>query len=248
VKFVILNDGGKTSILANFFEKPDYEGDGQDMPLGRYNREQFRIKTIGSVKLGDNVALAVYENPDRSGRVVLLSEDVPDLSKSLAFTPSVFTLAHSVGAYEGEVKKDNLVPGVYDAASLGGFDRLRIPEETRVTFWSGEGSDPGESGRSFEKGDLVLDGGMRSYDKFAVIPILSGEAARRAGELSDEELLSVAGGGCKSNICGAEACGADICSAEMCGANACGADICSAEYCGAKACGVNAMPFFPVSP
>ncbi|MDR1915773.1 MAG: hypothetical protein LBQ58_04250 [Synergistaceae bacterium] len=236
MKFVILNDGGKMSILANFFEKPDYEGDGQDMPLGRYNREQFHIKTIGSVKLKENVTLAVYENPDRSGRVLLLSEDVPDLSKSLPFTPSVFTLAHSVGAYEGEVKKDNLVPGVYNAASLRGFGRLRIPEETRVTFWSGEGNDPGESGRSFEKGDLVLDEGMRAYDKFAIIPILSGEAARQAGEsgeLSDEELLSVAGGECKAMACAAAACAADMCSVDA---------------CAAKACAVNAFPFLPISP
>ncbi|GHS98434.1 hypothetical protein AGMMS50276_20220 [Synergistales bacterium] len=235
MKFVVLNQGQKLSTLAHFFEKPNYEGDAQDLTTGRFSAEQIRIRTVGSVKLEPNVTLIAYEGPSKSTGFKIINVDVPDLSVALSFKPIAYSLGHNVAAFKDGKQAGALVPGVYAASALKQFDRLHVPDEVKVSFWRGETTEPEESKvKSFAQGDLDLDK-VGEYDRFAVILMANKEVVAQANEpitLSDEELAAVAGGD-KANACGAQACGADLCGAQA---------------CGAQACGVNVVPLMPIGP
>jgi hypothetical protein len=236
MKFVVLNNGREMRPLATFYERPDYNGAEQSLAMGRYALEQFSISGVSSVKLKENVALITYENPDKTGRFAVLNGEVPDLGAVLAFKPSVFSLTRCVSGFKDGKLTDYLVPGVYDSKTLQRFDSFKIPEEARMTFWSGNDNEPDEKRTSsYEATEVNVDEKVKGYDRFAVVVVGNKELAdqaKHASELSDEELLAVAGG----------------CKAEACSAEACAADSCQAQACGGQACAVNVIPVLPIGP
>jgi hypothetical protein len=204
--------------------------------MGSYGLEQLRLKEVASARLEENVALAVYENRGKTGKVVVLTGEVPDLTAATGFQPTVLSLGRCVSGLKDGKVTDYLVPGVYDSEVLQRFDSFKIPEDAKMVFWKGNTGDPDDKAvTSYKEGEWVIDQEMRKFDRFAIVLVGSKELVEQAEQmsgLSDEDLLAVAGG-CKSNVCGAAACGADSCSGQA---------------CAAQACGFNVIPIMPIGP
>jgi hypothetical protein len=236
MKFVVLNQGKEMRSLATFYETPDFKGDEQSFPMGRYSLEQFRIGKAASVKLKENAVLLAYENSDKTGKFAVLHGEVPDLDAVLTFKPSILSITRCVSGFKDGKLTDYLIPGVYDSNVLQRFDEFEIPEDAKMVFWSGESDEPDEGHTSsYEAGRVEIDENMEKFDKFAIVLVGNKELADQAEEaskLSDDILQAVAGG----------------CMAVMCGAQICGADICPAQTCPAQVCGLNVFPFLPIGP
>lgn len=62
--------------LCTLYTEKDYQGETQVLYAGQYNREQIVLKTIGSIKLEENVKVTFYAESGCTGQSAYIDRDV----------------------------------------------------------------------------------------------------------------------------------------------------------------------------
>jgi hypothetical protein len=221
MKFVALDEHVSKKPLITFYSGKNYTGESQELPVGLYNLHQLTIGAPQSLKLAKQATYMAVEKADGTGARMTATEDVPDISAILSFTPAVFGIASNVEAYNADNELvATLLAGGYPVSTLRekGARKLVVPEGLIVRFSSGD-----SDAKSFKDGEVALDEGLLKFSDLSVILMWD-----QSADLSDVELAMVAGG--------KGACGAKVCGAAVGGA------------CGAQVCGAALIPGLPVSP
>lgn len=202
--------------LCTLYTEKDYQGEAQVLYAGQYNREQIVLKTIGSIKLEENVKVTFYAELGCTGQSVYIDMDV----NSGGFSFSSLRVEEIKASMEEGLIDESLLDQV-----VGGIDSC-----------TNAASGASACSENFCGNDFSGASACAGY--------ACGGAACGAAACAGNACAADGSGAsaCAGNACSADAGGAEACAANACAAAACGADSCAANACPAAACGVNACP------
>jgi hypothetical protein len=209
MKFLNIIDKLPSSTFAEFFAEPEFKGEKRKLERGEYDRNTLDCGKIKSLKVSEFATVIFYENPDGPGKSKAFSKDAPSLD--LDFTPRHIAVESHVKAYKNGAVAAELRKGEYEIAELTKFDRISIPRGFYVVF-AGRKNDA-NAVHWFENEEYALDDRTKGYTTAFLFPLENADARLRfkpGEDLTDEDLLGVAGGACTKNTCGVKTpCGVD---------------------------------------
>jgi hypothetical protein len=208
MKFLNILDKLPSSTFAEFFTDSEFKGEKKKLERGEYDHNIIDCGKVKSVKVADFTTVIFYENPNGPGKSKAFSKDAPTLD--LDFVPKYIGVESHVKAYKGGSVAAELRKGEYEIAELTKFDKVSVPRGFYLIFAGNENDI--NSLHCFENEEYVLDDRIKGYGTAFIFPLENADVRLhfKPGEnLSDDDLLAVAGGACAKNACGAKACAAD---------------------------------------
>lgn len=197
----------KTESTVTLFSDNGYLGDSSVLARGEYSGSSF--KAINSIKVSDFTRVEFFEANDGSGRSLLVEADCEAVK--LEFVPQVIVVETYAKAVQGN-KEEKLAEGEYSIVELKRYEKLILPRGFYAVFAGNQ--EDGHTVRIFENEECSIDSAADVYEKVLLFTLGSDDIRINFGikeELSDDELVAVAGGktcGNNWNKC-QTACGQD---------------------------------------
>jgi hypothetical protein len=188
--------GGNGDAGDELFKIAEADGDTVD------------VAKVKSVKVAEFTTVTFYENPDGPGKSKSFAKDASALD--LDFTTRYVAVESHVKAYKGGSVAAELLKGEYEMPEITKFDKVSVPRGFYLIFAGNEND--ANSVHIFENEEYALDNRIKGYTKVILSPFENADVRlyfKPGEELSDDDLLAVAGGACGKNACGGKACGAD---------------------------------------
>ncbi|MCC8166013.1 MAG: hypothetical protein LIQ31_07650 [Planctomycetes bacterium] len=220
MQFINLVSSVPSSTFAEFYLEANYGGSESVQTRGDYSVDKLFAGPVKSVKLSEFASVTFYESTSGPGKSVKIDNDSAELN--LDFTPAVVAVTSHVKAFKSGTP-EVLDMGEYGPDDIRKYDKLAVPRGLYLIFMGNK--DDANSVHLFENEVYTVDSRLDGYDKVAIIALGKNDVRinfKNSEELSDDDLLAVAGGACKVDACGGKACGADgVCAAEFapCGVN-----------------------------
>jgi hypothetical protein len=193
-----------SSTFAEFFTDAGFNGNKKKLERGEYGVRAIDPSGVKSLKVSECATVTFFERAEGPGKSKSFTKDAPDLG--LNFTPERIAVESHVKAYKGGSVAAEFLKGEYDISELTKFDKLSVPRGFYLVF-VGNGSDS-NAVHLFENEEYVIDDRIKSYSKALIFPLDNVDVRLnfKSGEdLSEEDLLKVAGGSC-SKYCPYEFC------------------------------------------
>jgi hypothetical protein len=203
-----------SSTFAEFFTGAGFEGEHTKLERGEYDSNTIDAAKVKSVKVAEFTTVTFCENPDGPGKSKSFSKDAAALE--LDFTPRYIAVESHVKAYKGGSVAAELLKGEYETPEITKFDKVSVPRGFYLIF-AGNESDA-NAVHIFENEEYTLDDRIKGCTKAILSPFENSDVRphfKPGEELSDDDLLAVAGGSCDKDSCGIKSpCGIDHTCAE----------------------------------
>lgn len=173
----------------------DFAGEEVTFVRGEYPGSV--IKDIRSVLVESHTRVIFYENADGTGRTFLVQETCEDIV--LHFVPQRIVVETYAEAVAGG-KTYKLPEGKYNVKELLHYDKLIVPRGFYAVFIGN--SEDQKQVKIFENEEFYFTPTLFAYEKVLLFTINSHDVRINFGnkeELTDDELLSIAGGKCKTH-------------------------------------------------
>lgn len=177
----------KTNSQAMIFS--DYEYTGEQFV---FERGEYSISNIKSVKIADFTQLMLYENADGSGQCLLIDADCDRVEP--AFAVQLIQVETYAKIIKGN-SIDKLTEGEYTIAEIRDYEKMIVPRGFYAVFVGHKADE--HAVRIFENQEVAIDSKMADYQKVLLFTMGSSDIRINFGtkeELSDDELVAVAGG------------------------------------------------------
>ncbi|MDR3255107.1 MAG: hypothetical protein LBT31_06040 [Synergistaceae bacterium] len=219
MKFVNLVGITQSSASAELFTGTAFSGNTAKFGRGEYSAGKTEDSKFKSLKLSGLSEVAFYEKVDGAGKSATFRNDTSDLK--LDFVPALIVVSGHAEALKGGKVVDALSEGEYTRAEIKKFDKIKVPKGLYLALLGN--SKDANAIHLFENEEYTVDGRLDQYKRVALFSLGAHDVRlnfKVSDELSDDDLMAVAGGACKVDGCGAKACGADSPCAQACAGHA----------------------------
>lgn len=195
-----------TESAVKIFAQGNYAGESVVLVRG----EHAGVNDVKSVQVADFTQVVFYESADGDGKHLVVDKDCADLK--LDFAAQLIEVVTYAKATKGQ-QTEKLSEGEYTISEVKNWDKLILPRGFYAVF-AGNKTDE-HTVRIFENEECPIDKAADDYEKVLLFTLGSSDIRINFGikeELSDDELVSVAGGKhCGNNFVGScdVACGQD---------------------------------------
>lgn len=169
---------------------------GEEVTLVRGEYRDHIMRDIKSVKVADFTKAIFFENEDGDGKHFFVHESCEAVE--LDFIPAVIVVETYAKAFKTNRMIDWLSEGEYSPEDIKKYEKIVVPRGFYIIF-TGHNQDMHKM-KIFENEEYIIDETIDFYDKILLFTLGSDDIRLNFGtkeELSDDELITIAGGKCK---------------------------------------------------
>lgn len=191
---------GLSAARVEVYSEANYGGEKGAIPRGRY---QVTEKMVKSLKLTEFCRVTFYDNDKCNGKSYTAEQDEPDLK--LDFKPVIIVVeTYAKGIIKGQA--DKLFTGEYEIEELAKYDKLELARGFYALFGGKEGSE--HTVNMYMRGECsVKEMAAAGYTKVQLFVLGDEDICLNytfSDELSDDDLIAVAGGSWKGFLQGVQ--------------------------------------------